>query len=116
MVGWFGAWLGETLTPGDGQIGADMERPMGVVDAMDGMKRCESCNGWLDAAYPSATCPVCNSGRRQDGVNAELLSALVALQAAVWEYHLLDIKKRPRLCLADAQAGTAIFKARTVRP
>ena len=41
----------------------------------------------------------------------ELLRALKDLQAAVHEYRLLDVKKRFRLCTADAQAGTAIYKA-----
>lgn len=42
----------------------------------------------------------------------ELLAALKRLQSVVRdEYHLLDIKKRASLCLADAQAGTAIAKA-----
>jgi len=44
--------------------------------------------------------------------NRELLKALKQLQTIVRdEYHLLDIKKRPALCLADAQAGNAIAKA-----
>ena len=41
----------------------------------------------------------------------ELLNALVDLQNAVREYRLLDAKKRWRLCTAEAQATTAIYKA-----
>lgn len=42
----------------------------------------------------------------------DLLAALKNLQRVIRdEYHLLDIKKRPSLCLADAQAGSAIAQA-----
>lgn len=41
----------------------------------------------------------------------ELLMALKDLQSAVHEHHLLDIKNRFSLSVADAQADKAIFNA-----
>ena len=41
----------------------------------------------------------------------ELLAALRELQKAVRDAHLLDVKKHYSLCVADAAAGKAIYKA-----
>lgn len=51
-----------------------------------------------------------------DKANAALIAAAPALYEALKrlqsvvrdEYHLLDIRKRPSLCLADTEAGTAL--------
>ena len=41
----------------------------------------------------------------------DMLEALKLLREAIHALHLLDIKKRFSLCVADAAAGKAIFKA-----
>lgn len=53
----------------------------------------------------------CSANARLMAAAPDLLEALRAMQEALTEYKLRDIKKRFRLCLADAQASKAIAKA-----
>ena len=48
---------------------------------------------------------------RLKAVNAELLEALRALQDAIRDAHLLDVKKHFSLCVADSAACKAIWRA-----
>ena len=42
----------------------------------------------------------------------DLLAACEAMQKALYEHHLLDVKKHFSLCVADAAMGTAIARAK----
>lgn len=46
----------------------------------------------------------------------DLYAALQQLQQAVRDAHLLDVKKRYSLCVADAAASTALAKATGDQP
>ena len=53
----------------------------------------------------------CDANYRLVAAAPDLLTALQSLRKAVHDAHLLDVKKRFDLCVADAAAGTAIAKA-----
>ena len=77
-------------------------RVLTVKDAIGGDEEVAYCFDVERAAFIVRAC----------NAHEELVEALKRLQSVVRdEYHLLDIRKRPSLCLADAQAGTAIAKA-----
>jgi len=94
-----------------------IDRKIGTIGYRDGnmVLACQRCN-LIKNGYLTHQQMMEIAGRYFNGpygnAHEELLEALKRLQSVVRdEYHLLDIRKRPSLCLADAQAGTAIAKA-----
>ena len=54
----------------------------------------------------------CQANARLIASAPDLLEACEAMQKALYEHHLLDVKKHFSLCVADAAMGTAIARAK----